>query len=113
MHADTSVTLPSSICTSCAATLSAAPRSSAVAFIAVVINSAFAVSLAGFLVMHANMLAANCTTIEMYEKERIHPWPYNKGFKRNFEEVFGKRWGRRVPILVLMGSRTCHCAMQC
>eukprot|EP00879_Flechtneria_rotunda_P021321 GHRR01022471.1.p1 GENE.GHRR01022471.1~~GHRR01022471.1.p1 ORF type:complete len:240 (+),score=51.03 GHRR01022471.1:886-1605(+) len=67
----------------------------AVAFIAVVINSAFAVSLGGFLIMHINMLAANCTTIEMYEKERIHPWPYNKGFRRNFEEVFGKsklRW---------------------
>jgi hypothetical protein len=64
---------------------------SAVAFISVVIDSAFAVSLAGFLVMHANMLAANCTTIEMYEKERIHPWPYNKGLRRNFEEVFGKR----------------------
>lgn len=65
--------------------------STAVCFIAVVINSAFAVSLAGFLIMHANMLAANCTTIEMYEKERIHPWPYNKGLRRNFEDVFGKR----------------------
>lgn len=66
-------------------------HSTAVCFIAVVINSAFAVSLGGFLVMHSNMLAANCTTIEMYEKERIHPWPYHKGFQRNFEEVFGKR----------------------
>lgn len=65
--------------------------SSAVAFIAVVINSAFAVCLAGFLIMHANMIASNSTTIEMYEKERIHPWPYNKGWKRNFEEVFGQR----------------------
>ncbi|KAF6251506.1 DHHC palmitoyltransferase-domain-containing protein [Scenedesmus sp. NREL 46B-D3] len=63
---------------------------SAIAFISVVINSAFAASLAGFLVMHANMLAANCTTIEMYEKERIHPWPYNKGWRRNYEEVLGK-----------------------
>lgn len=66
--------------------------STAVCFITVVINSAFAVSLTGFLVMHANMLAANCTTIEMYEKERIHPWPYNKGMRRNLEDVFGKRW---------------------
>lgn len=65
--------------------------SGAVCFIAVVINSAFAVSLAGFLIMHSNMLAANCTTIEMYEKERIHPWPYNKGLRRNFEDVFGRR----------------------
>eukprot|EP00878_Enallax_costatus_P027740 GHUV01029889.1.p2 GENE.GHUV01029889.1~~GHUV01029889.1.p2 ORF type:complete len:127 (+),score=21.09 GHUV01029889.1:764-1144(+) len=69
--------------------------SSAIAFIAVVVNSAFAVSLAGFLIMHTNMISANCTTIEMYEKERIHPWPYNKGLRRNFEEVFGRskpRW---------------------
>lgn len=60
-------------------------------FIAVVIDSAFAVSLAGFLIMHANMLAANCTTIEMYEKERMHPWPYDKGWRRNLEEVLGRR----------------------
>ncbi|KAF8068356.1 PAT13 [Scenedesmus sp. PABB004] len=70
----------------------AAPSAgSAVAFIGVIVNAAFAVSLCGFLVMHANMVAANCTTIEMYEKERPHPWPYNKGGRRNFEEVFGKR----------------------
>lgn len=37
------------------------------------------------------LLAANCTTIEMYEKDRIHPWPYNKGMKRNLEEVFGRK----------------------
>lgn len=66
-------------------------------FIAVVINSAFAVSLAGFLIMHANMLSANCTTIEMYEKERIHPWPYNKGMRRNVEDVFGKRCAHVAP----------------
>lgn len=75
----------------CPASCCAFLCSTAVCFIAVVMNSAFAVSLAGFLIMHANMLAANCTTIEMYEKERIHPWPYNKGLKRNFEDVFGKR----------------------
>jgi palmitoyltransferase len=68
-----------------------------VCFIAVVISSAFAVSLAGFLIMHANMLSANCTTIEMYEKERIHPWPYNKGLQRNFEDVFGKRCAKGYP----------------
>eukprot|EP00775_Hariotina_reticulata_P008162 gene8160-8353_t len=47
------------------------------------------------MVMHGNMLAANCTTIEMYEKERIHPWPYNKGLRKNFQEIFGnspRRW---------------------
>lgn len=50
-----------------------------------------AAAVAGFLIMHWQMLDANCTTIEMYEKDRIHPWPYNKGFRRNFEEVFGRR----------------------
>jgi palmitoyltransferase len=58
----------------------------------VVTDGAFVAAVGGFLVMHYQLLAANCTTIEMYEKDRIHPWPYNKGFKRNFEEVFGRRW---------------------
>jgi palmitoyltransferase len=81
-----------------------------VCFIAVVINSAFAVSLAGFLIMHSNMLAANCTTIEMYEKERIHPWPYNKGMRRNFEDVFGRRWvGRLYTFGRCLRAVCCWC----
>lgn len=82
-------------------------------FIAVVINSAFAVSLAGFLVMHANMLAANCTTIEMYEKERIHPWPYNKGLRRNLEDVFGKRWGSAACTLSATRAQANHRVESC
>lgn len=64
-------------------------------FIVSITSGAFALSLAGFLAMHGQLIAANCTTIEMYEKDRLHPWPYNKGFRRNFEEVFGRnklRW---------------------
>ncbi|KAG1679619.1 hypothetical protein FOA52_006136 [Chlamydomonas sp. UWO 241] len=64
-------------------------------FIAAVINFSFALAVSGFIIMHLQMIGANCTTIEMYEKERVHPWPYNKGFRRNFEEVFGRskpRW---------------------
>lgn len=64
-------------------------------FVAVVMDAAFCASIAGFLIMHGQLLVANCTTIEMYEKDRIHPWPYNKGIKRNFEEVLGRsklRW---------------------
>lgn len=60
-------------------------------FLSMVMDGAFTASLAGFLIMHGQLLAANCTTIEMYEKDRIHPWPYNKGFRRNFEEVFGRK----------------------
>ncbi|GLC36180.1 hypothetical protein PLESTB_001371500 [Pleodorina starrii] len=64
-------------------------------FVVSIFCFAFALSLAGFLAMHGQLIAANCTTIEMYEKDRLHPWPYNKGFRRNFEEVFGRnklRW---------------------
>lgn len=29
----------------------------------------------------------------MYEKERPTPWPYDRGLRRNWEEVMGRRWG--------------------
>lgn len=60
-------------------------------FVVAIMDGAFAVALAGFLIMHFQLVSAGCTTIEMYEKDRIHPWPYNKGLRRNFEEVFGRR----------------------
>jgi len=66
-----------------------------VIFISAVTDAAFTASVAGFLVMHLQLLAANCTTIEMYEKDRIQPWPYNRGMRRNLAEVFGRsklRW---------------------
>mmetsp|Transcript_7371 Transcript_7371/g.19703 ORF Transcript_7371/g.19703 Transcript_7371/m.19703 type:complete len:324 (-) Transcript_7371:336-1307(-) len=69
--------------------------SALVVFMAVVTDGSFGAALVGFLVMHAQLLAANCTTIEMYEKDRMHPWPYNKGLRKNLEEVFGHnklRW---------------------
>ena len=34
------------------------------------------------------LLSATCNR---YEKDRLHPWPYNKGLRRNFEEVFGRK----------------------
>ncbi len=67
------------------------PRRAPLVFVVVVTDGAFAASLLGFLVMHFQLIAANCTSIEMYEKDRIHPWPYNKGLKKNLEEVFGRR----------------------
>lgn len=60
-------------------------------FIAAVVSIAFALSLLGFLIMHARMVAANCTTIEMYEKQRVASWPYNRGFRWNFVDVFGHK----------------------
>lgn len=69
------------------------------AFLVVVADGAFSVSLLAFLIMHGQLVAANCTTIEMYEKDRVHPWPYNKGLRRNMEEVFGRqRWRWLLPM---------------
>lgn len=69
------------------------------AFIGSVMAIAFTMAMAGFLIMHAQLLSANCSTIEMYEKARIQPWPYNRGLRRNLEEVFGKdRWRWALPI---------------
>ena len=62
-------------------------------FLAFVIDAAFALAILGFLIMHGRMIARNMTTIEMYEKQRNAkgPWPYDKGARQNFVEVFGKR----------------------
>jgi hypothetical protein len=43
-------------------------HSAPVTFLVVVMYSAFVASLAGFLIMHLQLVAANCTTIEMWEK---------------------------------------------
>lgn len=32
-------------------------------------------------------LTQNRTTIETFEKVYVSPWPYNKGWRRNLEEV--------------------------
>lgn len=60
-----------------------------VKFMAFVLDAAFTISLAGFMVMHGRMMSKNKTTIETYEKASVSPWPYDKGSRRNFEEVLG------------------------
>jgi palmitoyltransferase len=62
----------------------------AAVFVTFVLDVAFAASLLGFIIMHANLNLSNMTTIEMYEKKKTLPWRYNVGARRNFEEVFGK-----------------------
>lgn len=50
--------------------------------------------------MHLRLLAFNMTTIEAYEKRPVRPWPYDKGTKANFAEVFGKiPWKWFLPIV--------------
>ena len=86
-------------------------------FIAFILDAAFSLSLCGFLIMHGrmvaqvrcscvrrravemgarcvwveltvrNLLVQNRTTIEMYEKMYVTAWPYDKGWRRNIEEV--------------------------
>ncbi|KAH7292242.1 hypothetical protein KP509_29G058700 [Ceratopteris richardii] len=70
---------------------SGSPGKLAAIFIGFVLNLAFALSVLGFLVMHASLVAGNSTTIEAYEKRVPSRWKYDLGRKRNFEQVFGAR----------------------
>jgi len=62
----------------------------AVVFVTFIVNVAFSASLLGFLVMHANLILGNMTTIEMYEKKKTLPWRYDMGKFKNFKLVFGE-----------------------
>ena len=66
--------------------------SMAAVFVTFVLDVAFAASLLGFIIMHANLNLSNMTTIEMYEKKKTLPWRYNVGHRKNLEEVFGRSW---------------------
>lgn len=58
-------------------------------FITFILNIAFTLSLLGFLLMHAALVAANTSTIEAYDKRTSPNWLYDLGWKKNFEQVFG------------------------
>ena len=73
-------------------------RRFALVMVAFVVDVAFCLSVGGVLGMHARMVAVNCTTIEMFEKRRAADWPYDRGARRNLEEVFGTRCGRPPPM---------------
>ena len=66
-------------------------RRFALTLLAFIVDIAFALSLGGLLGMHARMVWLNVTTIEMFEKQRVTQWPFDRGAKRNFQEVFGAR----------------------
>jgi len=72
---------------------------STVLFLSFVLNAALSVSLLLFLAMHIKLILSNCTSIEMYEKQRIDPWPYDRGHKSNINEVFGpSKWMWLLPF---------------
>ena len=66
-------------------------RRFALTLLAFIVDIAFALSLGGLLGMHARMVWLNVTTIEMFEKQRVTQWPFDRGPKRNFQQVFGTR----------------------
>jgi len=71
-----------------------------IVFAGCVLDAAFALAVAGFIVLHAGLVARNVTTIEAYEKRRVAAWPYDHGLAGNLAAVFGRspaRWG--VPSL--------------
>jgi palmitoyltransferase ZDHHC2/15/20 len=71
-----------------------------IVFAGCVLDGAFALAVAGFLILHAGLVARNVTTIEAYEKRRVAAWPYDFGLGGNLAAVFGRspaRWG--VPSL--------------
>lgn len=63
----------------------------AVTFLAFVLNVAFALSLLGFLILHATLVSSNTTTIEAHEKKTTTRWRYDVGVRQNFEQVFGTK----------------------
>jgi len=79
----------------------------AVPFLAAVLDMAFTLAVAGFLVMHLNLVRANTTTIESFEK--LTPgrrWLYDVGVARNVEQVLGtKGWWRFVPLYSAQDKR--------
>ena len=81
------------------------------AFMAFVMDLALFLSLLGFQALHLRLLLQNCTTIEAFEKRNIQPWPYDKGRRGNFVEVFGHNpwlWAFPVPS----GAATASLASQ-
>eukprot|EP00887_Chlorella_sp_A99_P001586 scaffold8.g1586.t1 len=73
------------------------------AFVAEVFSTAFSLALLGFVIMHLRLIALNQTTIEAYEKRPIKPWPYDRGWRHNCLEVFGRKQPF-VPLAPLNGS---------
>ena len=69
------------------------------AFMAFVLDLALFLALIGFQALHLRLLLQNCTTIEAFEKHEVRPWPYDKGRRGNFVEVFGHNpWLWPLPV---------------
>lgn len=76
--------------------------------VAFIVDIAFCLSIGGLLAMHARMVWLNYTTIEMFEKARLEEWPYDRGPRRNFEEVFGTRQGLLSSVFMIHLYAACR-----
>eukprot|EP01025_Chloroclados_australasicus_P028641 TRINITY_DN2838_c0_g1_i1.p1 TRINITY_DN2838_c0_g1~~TRINITY_DN2838_c0_g1_i1.p1 ORF type:complete len:348 (-),score=9.31 TRINITY_DN2838_c0_g1_i1:503-1402(-) len=65
----------------------------AVTLFGFVLDLAFSISLAGLIFMHWQMICQNRTSIEAFDKN-VNPWPFDKGRRKNIEEVFGREFWR-------------------
>ncbi|XWS49813.1 hypothetical protein CRYUN_Cryun12cG0035100 [Craigia yunnanensis] len=65
------------------------PGTLAATSITFVLNTVFALSILGFLMIHITLVGANTTTIEAYEKKSTPKWRYDLGWKKKFEQELG------------------------
>lgn len=70
-------------------------RSATLVFVATTFSLGFAVALLAFVGMHWDMVSHNYTSIESIDYAYAPSWPHDRGARRNFTEVFGRR---RAPL---------------
>lgn len=70
-------------------------------FVATTFSMGFSIALLAFVGMHWDMVAHNYTSIESIDYTYAATWPHDRGTRRNFTEVFGRRCGPLPPPIPL------------
>eukprot|EP00892_Ulva_mutabilis_P003760 jgi/Ulvmu1/1756/UM117_0033.1 len=74
--------------------------SATLVFISTTFSLGFAIALLAFVGMHWDMVARNYTSIESIDFAYAASWPHDRGTRRNFAEVFGRRYALwPLPLL--------------
>lgn len=66
-------------------------RDITLALIAITFSCGFALALLAFLGMHWDMVNHNYTSIESFDYSMAPCWPHDRGVRRNWQEVFGRK----------------------
>ena len=66
-------------------------RAATLVFVSTTFSLGFAIALLAFVGMHWDMVARNYTSIESIDFSCAASWPHDRGARRNFTEVFGRR----------------------